>query len=197
MTLDHRREDVAVADNIRRPTFLLRDCGALPKPRTLDCGDCRARLNELFRKPTDHLARIVIPSYATDDIRLELDEYGIDEAVIYPDLKGLGKGVSRHWLPDNDEQPPHSREDMLDSRNQAPISEWARSKEESRRFPCSLDRGRCYLDFGLFDMGDCCLPNRQWFRLSLIRLRWRRHERVKLCASELIDLPRRWGLHRA
>jgi hypothetical protein len=67
-------------------------------------GRRRARLNELFPKPTDHLARIAIPSYATDDIRAELDDYGIDEAVIYPDLEGLGKGVSRHWLPDDDDE---------------------------------------------------------------------------------------------
>jgi FRG domain-containing protein len=71
-------------------------------------GRRRARLNELFPKPTDHLARIVIPSYATDDIRDELDDYGIDEAVIYPDLEGLGKGVTRHWLPDDDEKLPHT-----------------------------------------------------------------------------------------
>jgi hypothetical protein len=70
-------------------------------------GRNRARLNEIFPKPTDHLARIVIPSYATDDIRGELDDYGIDEAVIYPDLEGLGKSVSS-WLPDDDDQLPHA-----------------------------------------------------------------------------------------
>jgi len=70
-------------------------------------GRRRARLNELFPKPTDHLARIVIPSYAADGIRDELDDYGIDEAVIYPDLEGLGKCVSRHWLQDDDEPLPH------------------------------------------------------------------------------------------
>jgi hypothetical protein len=69
-------------------------------------GRRRARLNELFPKSTDHLARIVIPSYATEDIRDELDNYGVDEATIYPDLEGLGKCVSS-WLPVDDEQLPH------------------------------------------------------------------------------------------
>lgn len=70
-------------------------------------GRRRASLNELFFKSTDHLAKIVIPSYATAHIRTELDDYGIDEATIYPGLEGLGKCVSRHWLPDDDEQLPH------------------------------------------------------------------------------------------
>ncbi len=70
-------------------------------------GHRRAPLDELFPKPTDHLARIVVPSYATDAIRDELDDYGIDEASIYPDLEGLGKVVSRNWLPDNDDLSPH------------------------------------------------------------------------------------------
>jgi hypothetical protein len=70
-------------------------------------GRNRARLNEIFPKPADHLARIMIPSYATHDIRGELADYGIDEAVIYPDLEGLGKSVS-NWLPDDGEQLPHS-----------------------------------------------------------------------------------------
>jgi hypothetical protein len=70
-------------------------------------GRRRARLNELFSKPTDHLAKIVIPSYAADGVRDELDDYGIEEAVIYPDLEGLGKCVNRVWLPGDNEQLPH------------------------------------------------------------------------------------------
>ncbi|MGD1096105.1 MAG: FRG domain-containing protein [Bryobacteraceae bacterium] len=67
----------------------------------------RAPLNELFPERTDHLARIIVPSYATDAIRDELDDYSIDEAAIYPDLEGLGKVVRRNWLPDDDDQMPH------------------------------------------------------------------------------------------
>lgn len=69
-------------------------------------GRKRAWLNEIFPKRTDHLTRIIIPSYAAADIREELENYGIDEAVIYPDLEGLGKSVS-NWLPDDDDRPPH------------------------------------------------------------------------------------------
>jgi len=47
-------------------------------------GHRRAPLDELFPKPADHLARIIVPSHATEAIREELDDYGIDEAAIYP-----------------------------------------------------------------------------------------------------------------
>jgi hypothetical protein len=64
-------------------------------------------LDRLFPKVERLLAKIVIPSYATGRIREELEDYGIDEATIYPDLEGLGKCVAR-WLP-TDEQMPHER----------------------------------------------------------------------------------------
>jgi hypothetical protein len=70
-------------------------------------GHRRAPLNDLFLKSTDHLARIIVPSYATDAIRDELDDCGIDETAIYPDLEGLGKVVSRNWLLDDDDPLPH------------------------------------------------------------------------------------------
>ncbi len=66
----------------------------------------RAPLEELFPKSTDHLARIVIPSFTMIDIRSELDDYRIDEATVFPDLEGLGKCVSS-WLPDDNELLPH------------------------------------------------------------------------------------------
>jgi hypothetical protein len=65
----------------------------------------RGSLEQLFPNVRRLLARIVIPSYATEGIRKELDDYGIDEATIYPDLEGLGKCVAR-WLPKTKE-PPH------------------------------------------------------------------------------------------
>jgi hypothetical protein len=58
----------------------------------------RAGIEKLFRGPKDHVAKIVIPSYATEAIRDELDDYGIDEATIYPDLQGLGAAVRRSFL---------------------------------------------------------------------------------------------------
>ena len=62
-------------------------------------------LDELFPKLDCLLAKIVIPAYATERVRDELEDYGIDEATIYPDLEGLGKCVAR-WLP-SDERTPH------------------------------------------------------------------------------------------
>jgi hypothetical protein len=61
--------------------------------------------DRLFPKVERLFAKIVIPSYATERIRGELEDYGIDEATIYPDLEGLGKSVAR-WLP-TDEHAPH------------------------------------------------------------------------------------------
>jgi hypothetical protein len=54
-------------------------------------------LDQLFPKEARLLAEIVIPSYAAEQICGELEDYGIDEATIYPDLEGLGKSVAR-WL---------------------------------------------------------------------------------------------------
>jgi hypothetical protein len=59
-------------------------------------------LDKLFPKPERLLAKIVIPGWAVEEVREELEDYGIDEATIYPDLEGLGKCVAR-WLPKNEE----------------------------------------------------------------------------------------------
>jgi hypothetical protein len=64
----------------------------------------RESLDRLFPRMKRLLAKIVVPSYATERIREELEDYGIDEATIYPDLEGLGKCVAR-WLPTNEEIP--------------------------------------------------------------------------------------------
>jgi hypothetical protein len=37
------------------------------------------------------LARIVLPGHTVRDIRLDLQNYGIDETIIFPDLEGLGR----------------------------------------------------------------------------------------------------------
>jgi hypothetical protein len=55
----------------------------------------RGGIEKLFNGPRDHVAKIVIPSYATQNIQDELDEYGIDESTIYPDLQGLGTAVRK------------------------------------------------------------------------------------------------------
>jgi hypothetical protein len=66
----------------------------------------REGLEELFPKVSDGLAKIIIPAYATEDIREELGDSGIDEVTIYPELQGLGTTVSRNWLSKSD-VPPH------------------------------------------------------------------------------------------
>lgn len=54
----------------------------------------RAPLNEIFPRSTDRLAIIVIPSWCINYICAELNDQGVDEATIYPDLGGLGKCVA-------------------------------------------------------------------------------------------------------
>jgi len=39
------------------------------------------------------LTRIVVPGYAVQEIRLDLQNYGIDETLIFPDLEGLGRAL--------------------------------------------------------------------------------------------------------
>jgi len=62
-------------------------------------------LDKLFEKSKRLLAKILVPGYAAERIREELEENGVDGATIYPDLEGLGKCVGR-WLP-VDEEIPH------------------------------------------------------------------------------------------
>jgi hypothetical protein len=62
-------------------------------------------LEELFPKSQKLCAKIVIPARAIESVRGELEDISIDEAMIYPDLEGLGKCVAR-WLM-KDEDTPH------------------------------------------------------------------------------------------
>jgi len=45
------------------------------------------------------LAKIIIPSFRTEEIRQELDTCGIDDATIFPDLEGLSRTVAARWRP--------------------------------------------------------------------------------------------------
>lgn len=62
-------------------------------------------LDSLFSKANKLLAKIVIPAYAIEDVRGELQDCSVDEATIYPDLEGLGKCVAR-WIAE-DQPMPH------------------------------------------------------------------------------------------
>jgi len=62
-------------------------------------------LDKLFEKSKRLLAKIVVPGYAAERIREELEHNGVDGATIYPALEGLGESVAR-WLP-MDEEIPH------------------------------------------------------------------------------------------
>jgi uncharacterized protein len=68
----------------------------------------REGLESLFPRSNDHLAKILIPSYAAEDILNELYDCGIDEVTIYPDLQGVGAAVFRGFL-QRDIVNPHQR----------------------------------------------------------------------------------------
>jgi hypothetical protein len=65
-------------------------------------------LDSLFSKAQKLLAKIVIPAYAIEDVRNELEGCSVDEATIYPDLEGLGKCVAR-WI---GEEEPAAHDEM-------------------------------------------------------------------------------------
>jgi len=67
-------------------------------------GVLKEGLDKLFERSKGLLAKIVVPGYAIDRVRDELEANGLDEATIYPDLEGLGKCVGR-WLPVEEEIP--------------------------------------------------------------------------------------------
>jgi hypothetical protein len=62
-------------------------------------------LDNIFPASKRLLSKILIPSYATEQIRDELNSYGMDEATIYPDMEGLGKSVKATWMPAVEEMP--------------------------------------------------------------------------------------------
>jgi hypothetical protein len=57
-------------------------------------------LERFFPRAKRLLGKIVIPGRACEDLREALEDYGMDEVRIFPDLEGLGKSVSR-WLAQN------------------------------------------------------------------------------------------------
>ncbi len=63
-------------------------------------------LDKLFPASRRVLSKITIPGYAVEDLRSELENYGMDEATIYPDLVGLGRSVAT-WMPKTEETPHH------------------------------------------------------------------------------------------
>jgi hypothetical protein len=68
----------------------------------------REGFEELFAKSKSaRLAKILIPSHAAENIRDELEDYGIDEVTIYPDLQGLGTAVSKGFLEQQRVKPHH------------------------------------------------------------------------------------------
>lgn len=77
---------------------------------------------ELFPQKKNHIAKIVIPSYATGAMQKQLDEYGIDEVTIYPDLTGLGAAVSRNFLVRESIEPPDG---LTQDSGRPPFTEWA------------------------------------------------------------------------
>jgi hypothetical protein len=63
-------------------------------------------LDELAKKKSAYLLKIVIPAFRVQSIRKELEECGIDEATIFPDLEGLSRTICARWK-DNEQSSAH------------------------------------------------------------------------------------------
>jgi len=57
------------------------------------------------RKNTGRLLKIMIPSFRVVDIRRELEDSGINEATIFPDLEGLSRSLCLRWQSDKHKDP--------------------------------------------------------------------------------------------
>ena len=143
----------------------------------------REGLDELFSKVTDRLAKIVIPSYATEDIREELDTSCIDDVTIYPDLQGLGTSVSKNWLPKNTVRPHGGLYTRLQPSKIQGVGVFAikNIKKGTRLFSEDLDEirwvkvddlpkpkqlRRFYDDFAIWKNGRCGCP-KHFHRLTM------------------------------
>jgi len=61
-------------------------------------GVLRDPLETTFGARGDHLTKITIPAFVAESIKDELDDFGIDEVAIYPDLQGLGVSVTDAFI---------------------------------------------------------------------------------------------------
>ncbi len=78
------------------PTHIARRISSQKSSFTVH-GDDDAGFSKFQAGKDPCLARIVVPGYAIRDIRLDLQNYGIDETLIFPDLEGLGRALATSY----------------------------------------------------------------------------------------------------
>lgn len=64
-------------------------------------------LDDLAKRKKPYLVKIVIPAFKVRAICQELEQCGIDEATIFPDLDGLSRTISVKWKDDQLPSPHH------------------------------------------------------------------------------------------
>jgi FRG domain/SET domain len=143
----------------------------------------RGGLEVLFPKSKDRIAKVIIPGYATEDIRQELDNFGIDEVAIYPDLRGLGVSVTNNAL-ESDSVLPHKelytrlkpskidgvgvfairpiKKGALIFRHDCDEMMWIKEEELPKR----KDLRQFYKDFAVWKNGRCGCPS-HFHRLTM------------------------------
>jgi hypothetical protein len=89
------------------PTHIARRISSQKSSFTVH-GDDEAGFSKFQAGKDPCLAKIVVPGYAIRDIRLDLQNYGIDETLIFPDLEGLGRALATSYR-DVKMDRPHSR----------------------------------------------------------------------------------------
>ncbi|HMK77426.1 MAG TPA: FRG domain-containing protein [Thermodesulfobacteriota bacterium] len=87
------------------PGHILRRIGAQRSCFTIHGRDRRG-LEAISRELNIPLRKIVVPSWNVEPIKQSLDEFGIDEATVFPDLEGLS-GAVNYWNDEPVEAKPH------------------------------------------------------------------------------------------
>jgi FRG domain len=143
----------------------------------------RRALDKLFPSHSDRITRVIIPSFATEAIREELNEFGIDEVTVYPDLQGLGIAVRKNWLPEDLDEPYNELYTRLQPSQISGVGVFAirKIKKGTHLFTHDLDEmrwvkiedipkqqhfRRFYDDFGVWKDGWCGIP-KHFHRLTM------------------------------
>jgi hypothetical protein len=86
------------------PTHIARRIGSQKSCFTIH-GSQESGFSRLSKGPRPCLTRIIVPGYAVRDIRLDLQNYGIDDTTIFPDLEGLGRALATSYRKDKADSP--------------------------------------------------------------------------------------------
>jgi hypothetical protein len=86
------------------PTHIARRIGSQKSCFTIH-GANESGFDKFSKGPKACLKKIVIPAFAVREIRQDLQNYGIDDTTIFPDLEGLGRALVTSYRNDKKDSP--------------------------------------------------------------------------------------------